>query len=491
MPTHVDAALWQALRALAFTPVRWLIFTQVGDAQATVSRAQWPAAQLASETEGGLRIRLGADCTLRTIAAGTGPMICTVEEDASGGDWRCRCRLGRLARWHRMACATPRFHATHRERIEPITMSTQTAEQLAAAITALEAQRALLGDAVVDTALAPLREKLAALRAPEIAAAAQQLKQVSVLFVDVVGSTAMGQQLDPETIHEVMDSALERFTAAVQAEGGRVLQYTGDGMLAAFGTEAAGEDDVEAAIRAGLGIVEEAQAPRAAGAARARRARLQRARRRAHRPRAARRRRRCRRQHPRRHRERRRAHGAKRTAGPAARQPRQLAPCARAVRVRGAGADQRQGRRAADAQLPGRACRAAHATRRAARRGRRGHAHGRPRGRAAAAARQPAARRRRARCARDHRRRRGRPGQEPAAGRVRAAAWTGRPAGCCSAVRTRAARCNPSACCATCCTASCRSPKAKTPPLRATSWWPHWRRCSRPKAKPRCTCWAS
>ena len=50
-----------------------------------------------------------------------------------------------------------------------------------------------------------------------------------MLFVDVVGSTAMGQQLDPETIHEVMDSALERFTAAVQAEGGRVLQYTGDG----------------------------------------------------------------------------------------------------------------------------------------------------------------------------------------------------------------------------------------------------------------------
>ena len=138
-------------------------------------------------------------------------------------------------------------------------MTTQTSEQLAATIAALEAQRALLGDVVVDSALAPLREKLAALRAPEIAAAAQQLKQVSVLFVDVVGSTAMGQQLDPETIHEVMDSALERFTAAVQAEGGRVLQYTGDGMLAAFGTEAAHEDDVEAALRAGLAIVEQAK----------------------------------------------------------------------------------------------------------------------------------------------------------------------------------------------------------------------------------------
>ncbi|MBN8508058.1 MAG: tetratricopeptide repeat protein [Burkholderiales bacterium] len=134
-----------------------------------------------------------------------------------------------------------------------------SAEQIAAAIAALEAQRALLGDGVVDTALAPLRRELAALQAASTATSAQQLKQVSVLFVDVVGSTAIGQQLDPETIHLVMDSALERFTAVVRGEGGRVLQYTGDGMLAAFGTEVAAEDDVECAVRAGLGIVEAAR----------------------------------------------------------------------------------------------------------------------------------------------------------------------------------------------------------------------------------------
>jgi class 3 adenylate cyclase len=134
-----------------------------------------------------------------------------------------------------------------------------SAEQIAAAIAALEAQRALLGDGVVDTALAPLRRELAALQAASTATSAQRLKQVSVLFVDVVGSTAIGQQLDPETIHLVMDSALERFTAVVRSEGGRVLQYTGDGMLAAFGTEVAAEDDVECAVRAGLGIVEAAR----------------------------------------------------------------------------------------------------------------------------------------------------------------------------------------------------------------------------------------
>ncbi len=137
-----------------------------------------------------------------------------------------------------------------------------TPEQVAATIAALEGQRTVLGDAIVDSALAPLRRELTALLSRE-APTQQQLKQVSVLFVDVVGSTAMGQQLGPEEIHAVMNGALERFTAVVQSHRGRVLQYTGDGMLAAFGADEVHEDDVEAAIRAGLGIIEEArhQAP--------------------------------------------------------------------------------------------------------------------------------------------------------------------------------------------------------------------------------------
>ena len=137
-----------------------------------------------------------------------------------------------------------------------------TPEQIEATIAALEAQRALLGNAVVDSALAPLRRELAARRAgPAVPARnpPQQLKQVSVLFVDVVGSTAMGQRLEPEDIHAVMDGALERFTAVVRANRGRVLQYTGDGMLAAFGSEEANEDDVESAINAALCIIGDAE----------------------------------------------------------------------------------------------------------------------------------------------------------------------------------------------------------------------------------------
>ena len=128
------------------------------------------------------------------------------------------------------------------------------------AIAALEAQRAILGSAVVDAALAPLQRELERLRAqrePELPH--QQLKQVSVLFVDVVGSTTIGQSLNPEEINAVMDGALARFTAAVKTHHGRVLQYTGDGVLAAFGTEAASEDDAESAVRAGLAVIEAAR----------------------------------------------------------------------------------------------------------------------------------------------------------------------------------------------------------------------------------------
>ena len=126
---------------------------------------------------------------------------------------------------------------------------------LDAAILALQAQRGVLGDAVVDAAIAAL----AAQRAPAAGHPVQQLKQVSVLFVDVVGSTAIGQRLTPEDISAVMDGALARFSRIVVAHHGRVLQYAGDGMLAAFGSDAAHEDDVEQAVLAGLAILDEAR----------------------------------------------------------------------------------------------------------------------------------------------------------------------------------------------------------------------------------------
>ncbi len=86
-------------------------------------------------------------------------------------------------------------------------------QRLETGIAALEGQRGVLGDAVVDAAVAGLRARLAELRTLARAAEpAQSLKQVTVLFLDVVGSTALGQHLDPEEIAAVMDGSLSRGT---------------------------------------------------------------------------------------------------------------------------------------------------------------------------------------------------------------------------------------------------------------------------------------
>ena len=125
-------------------------------------------------------------------------------------------------------------------------MSEALLAQLHATIAALEAQRGLLGDAIVDTALGPLKTQLAALAAPapapSVAASAtaaapassvspvQSLRLVTILFLDVVGSTALSQRLDPEEVHAVMDGALQACTVLVHQQAGRVLQYAGDNL---------------------------------------------------------------------------------------------------------------------------------------------------------------------------------------------------------------------------------------------------------------------
>lgn len=130
-------------------------------------------------------------------------------------------------------------------------------EQLQAGIAALESQRALLGDAVAEAALAPLRARLAALAPVLPAPATQTLKQVTILFLDVVGSTTLSQRLDPEDIHAVMDGALARCAAIVEAHRGKVLQYAGDSLLAVFGADESREDDPERAVRSGLALLAE------------------------------------------------------------------------------------------------------------------------------------------------------------------------------------------------------------------------------------------
>ena len=81
-------------------------------------------------------------------------------------------------------------------------------------------------------------------------------RQLTVLFCDMVGSSALSNRLDPEEQREVVGAFQACCASVVQRLGGMVAQYLGDGVLAYFGYPAAHEDDAERAVRAGLSIVE-------------------------------------------------------------------------------------------------------------------------------------------------------------------------------------------------------------------------------------------
>jgi class 3 adenylate cyclase/tetratricopeptide (TPR) repeat protein len=133
-------------------------------------------------------------------------------------------------------------------------MTAQEIEEIKAAIAALEAQRPLLGDATVDTALAPLREKLAALT--RAAPAADERKRLTVLFSDLAGFTARSEQMDPEDVHAIMDTYFERMSSVITRYEGTVEKYIGDAVMALFGAPKALENHEEMAVRAALGMHE-------------------------------------------------------------------------------------------------------------------------------------------------------------------------------------------------------------------------------------------
>ncbi len=124
-------------------------------------------------------------------------------------------------------------------------------QKIEQAITALEAQRAVLGDAVVDTALLPLREKLAALQPRP---AAEQRKQVTILFADLAGFTALSERLDPEDVREITNNYFQRWTACIEDQHGTVEKFIGDAVMAVFGMQQAYEVDPENAVRAALAM---------------------------------------------------------------------------------------------------------------------------------------------------------------------------------------------------------------------------------------------
>jgi class 3 adenylate cyclase/tetratricopeptide (TPR) repeat protein len=79
-------------------------------------------------------------------------------------------------------------------------------------------------------------------------------KQVTVLFTDVSGFTAMSSRLDPEDVHEIMDRCFDIMLRAVHRYEGTINQFLGDGVMALFGAPIAHEDHPHRALRAALAI---------------------------------------------------------------------------------------------------------------------------------------------------------------------------------------------------------------------------------------------
>ena len=81
-------------------------------------------------------------------------------------------------------------------------------------------------------------------------------RQVTVMFSDLVGSTALSTRMDPEDFREIISAYQKCAADTVQRFGGFVAKYMGDGVLVYFGYPRAHEDDAERAVRAGLELIQ-------------------------------------------------------------------------------------------------------------------------------------------------------------------------------------------------------------------------------------------
>ena len=81
-------------------------------------------------------------------------------------------------------------------------------------------------------------------------------RQLTVMFADLVGSTALSARLDPEELRDIIGTYHRRCAEVITRSGGFVAKYLGDGVVAYFGYPQAHEEDAEQAVRAGLALIE-------------------------------------------------------------------------------------------------------------------------------------------------------------------------------------------------------------------------------------------
>jgi class 3 adenylate cyclase len=115
----------------------------------------------------------------------------------------------------------------------------------------LDAIAALRAQVVMPTPQADVTPR--ALRASKDIA---ERRQLTVMFADLVGSTALSAQLDPEELRDVIGAYHRRCAEIISESGGFVAKYLGDGVLAYFGYPQAHEENAEQAVGAGLALIE-------------------------------------------------------------------------------------------------------------------------------------------------------------------------------------------------------------------------------------------
>jgi class 3 adenylate cyclase len=102
--------------------------------------------------------------------------------------------------------------------------------------------------------VSPLNRKVEGIVEPKPQDTAER-RQVTVMFSDLVGSTALSARMDPEDLREVISAYQKCVAETVQHFGGFLAKYMGDGVLVYFGYPQAHEDDAERAVRAGLELI--------------------------------------------------------------------------------------------------------------------------------------------------------------------------------------------------------------------------------------------
>ena len=113
-----------------------------------------------------------------------------------------------------------------------------------------------IGALSVAPAAQPPVAKAGAPTEPTPAAAFAERRRLTVMFVDLVGSTALSARLDPEDLREVVGAYHRLCEDLIAKAGGFVAKYMGDGVLAYFGYPQAHEHDAERAVQAGLALIE-------------------------------------------------------------------------------------------------------------------------------------------------------------------------------------------------------------------------------------------